>query len=101
MTRIAVTTVGLTLAIVVYLSLMANVTRMNYDLSRSVRVKTQLVDESSRLDDKIARLSSRERLAQLAAKLHMQQPQTFAQVTLPQEHVAAAPRGLAFLPWLK
>ena len=98
--RIAVVTIALTLAIVGYLALMANVTRMNYDLSRANREKAQLLDESSRLDDQIARLESRERLARLAASLHMREPQTFARVTLPDPHPIAA-HGLAFLPWLK
>ncbi len=91
----------LTLAIVVYLGLMANVTRMNYDLSRATREKTRLFDESSRMNDQIARLASRERLAHLAASLGMRQPQSFAQVTLPTQHSEALPHGLAFLPWLK
>ncbi len=99
--RIAITTAAFTLAIVVYLSLMANVTKMNYELSRTEHTKTQLLDESSRLDDQIARLSSRERLAHLAASLHMHEPQKFAQVTLPSTRLEAPPRGLAFLPWLK
>ena len=91
----------LTLAIVVYLALMANVTRINYDLSRATREKTRLLDESSRMDDTIARLASRERLARLAASLGMHEPQTFAQITLPTERLPTVPHGLAFLPWLK
>ncbi len=91
----------LTLAIVVYLGLMANVTRMNYDLSRTTYQKTRLLDESSRMDDQIARLASRERLARLAARLKMHEPQAFAQVTLPAPRAEALPHGLAFLPWLK
>ncbi|GAC1309126.1 MAG: hypothetical protein NVSMB19_22690 [Vulcanimicrobiaceae bacterium] len=96
------TTVGvLTIAIVVYLALMANVTRMNYELTKTVRAKTALLDESSRLDDRIARLVSRERLAILAGRLGMHEPQTFAQIVVPPERSANAPRGLAFLTWLK
>ncbi len=101
MIRIAVTTVGLTLAIVIYLALMANVTKMNYALARATHAKMQALDESSRLDDQIARLASRERLARLAASLHMVEPQTFARVTLPDPHPATGAHGLAFLPWLK
>jgi len=92
----------LTLAIVVYLGLMANVTRMNYDLSKTLHEKARVLDESSRLDDQIARLSSRERLAQLAGRLQMTEPSTFAQITLPVQRAApATSRGLAFLTWLK
>ncbi|GAC1396404.1 MAG: hypothetical protein NVS2B8_09030 [Vulcanimicrobiaceae bacterium] len=99
--RIAIVSVALTLAIVVYLALMANVTRMNYELSRTMRDKARLVDESSRFDDQIARLESRERLARLAVSLHMHEPQSFAEVTLPVPQTPSIPHGLAFLPWLK
>ena len=99
--KILATASAFTLAIVLYLGLMANVTRMNYDLSRAAREKTRSLDVSSRLDDKIARLASRERLARLAASLHMREQQTFAQVTLPAQRPETLPRGLAFLPWLK
>lgn len=99
--KILATASVLTLAIVVYLGLMANVTRMNYDLSRATREKTRLLDESSRMDDQIARLASRERLASLAASLNMREAQSFALVTLPTQRSAALPHGLAFLPWLK
>lgn len=99
--RIVATATAFTLAIVVYLALMANVTRMNYELARTLREKTQVRDESSRLDDRIARLASRERLERLAARLGMHEAQSFAQVALPAAHAAPAPTGVAFLPWLK
>ncbi len=70
--RIFVRVGALTLGVVIYLGLMANVTRMNYDLAKRLAVRAQLVDESSRLDDRIARLESRERLGVAAAKLGMQ-----------------------------
>ncbi len=99
------TTVGiLTVAIVVYLALMANVTRMNYELAKTVHAKTALVDESSRLDDRIARLVTSERLAVIAKHLGMHEPDTFARITLPRAHPGtrpAAPHGIAFLTWLK
>ncbi len=96
------TTVGmLTIAIVLYLALMANVTRMNYELSKTARVKTALADESSRLDDRIARMVAPERLAVFAARLGMHEPETFARVALPVERSVPVPRGLAFLTWLK
>ncbi len=95
-------TVGvLTIAIVVYLALMANVTRMNYELSKTAREKTRLVDDTSRLDDTIARLETRERLAKLASGLGMREAETFAQVSLPVERAAPASHGIAFLTWLK
>ncbi len=94
------TVAALTVAVVVYLALMANVTRMNYDLAKRLAVRAQFVDETSRLDDRIARLSSRERLGALAAKLGMGEPQTFAEIALPAPP-ATAGHGLAFLDLLK
>ena len=65
-TRLFSTAFVLTLAVVIYLGLMANVTRMNYGLTKAAREKAQLVDATSRLDDRIARLESRERLDAIA-----------------------------------
>ncbi len=98
--RIFATVAALTLAVVIYLGLMANVTRMNYDLAKRLALRAGLIDETSRLDDRIARLSSRERLGLLAAKLGMGEPQTFAAIALPLQP-AATGHGLAFLDWLK
>ncbi|GAC1310536.1 MAG: hypothetical protein NVSMB21_18600 [Vulcanimicrobiaceae bacterium] len=100
-TRIFATAGMLTFAIVFYLGLMANVTRMNYELSKTVRTETTLVDESSRLDDRIARMVTRERLALLAKRLGMREPESFARVAIPVEHPTPSTRGIAFLTWLK
>lgn len=89
-----------TVSIVLYLGLTANVTRLNYELAKSARERARLEDVSALLDDRIARMASRERLAQLAGRLGMRDPQTFADVTLPAEG-APAPTGLAFLSWLR
>jgi cell division protein FtsL len=99
--RIVVTVSVLTIAIGIYLALMANVTRMNYELTKNARAEARLADESARLEDEIAHLGSRERLAGIAAKLGMRDSQTFAQVSLPAPGSAAKPTGIAFLPWLK
>jgi ABC-type Fe3+ transport system permease subunit len=90
-----------TLAVVLYLGLMANVTRMNYGLTKAAREKTQLVDATSRLDDRIARLESREHLDALARRLGMRESQTFMAIVVPPEHHGEPPHGLAFLTWLK
>ena len=95
-------TVGvITIAVVVYLALMANVTRMNYELAKSDRTKSALVDENSRLDDRIARLETRERLARLANSLGYREPDTFATVVVPEDRVATVPHGSALLSWLR
>jgi cell division protein FtsL len=98
-----VATVGLvTLVVVTYLALMANVTRMNYELSKNAQTQATLAADSARLDDRIARLESRERLVAIAAKLGMHDPQTFAAVVVPPVAARAPePSGIAFLSWLK
>jgi len=91
----------MTLLVVAYLGLMANVTRLNYELARSARVQTRLADESARLEDQIARLESPDRLAAIGAKLGMRDAGTFASVVIPRAERAAEPRGVALLGWLK
>jgi hypothetical protein len=99
--RIVVTVSLLTLTIGVYLALMANVTRMNYELSKNARTEARLTDESARLEDEISRMGSRERLAGIAARLGMRESQSFAQVSLPAQQPASTSHGIAFLSWLK
>ncbi len=94
-----------TVAIAVFLALQGNATRMNYELSKAVREQTRLVDANARLDDKIARLESRERLALLAAGMHMHEAGKFTVAVVPAPRQAIEkPHGLAFLPiadWLR
>jgi hypothetical protein len=99
--RIAAAVFASTFVIVAYLALLANVTRLNYELSKSARFRAGLVDQSVRLEDQIARLESRERLARLAAKLGMHEAATFAEVALPAQAQPPEPRGIALLSWLK
>jgi cell division protein FtsL len=97
--RILVVLGALTLLVVFYLGLAANVMRLNYELGKVKQERAQLIDQTSRLDDQIARLESRERLAQVAARLGMREPATFAAVVLPAPGPRTPPPGLAFLNW--
>ena len=100
--RLVKTVSLVTVVVFAYLALMANVTRMNYELTKNARTQAKLAGETARLDDQIARLESRERLAAIAAELGMRDPQTFAQVTLPPVTAQApTPNGIALLSWLK
>ena len=99
--RVYATIALLTLAVVVYLALMANVTRLNYALAKSVRARAIATDASGRLDDEIARLSSRDRLGVLATRLGMHESQSFIALTLPHERHVEPPRGIALLDWLR
>jgi heme exporter protein D len=98
--RILATVAALTLCVFVYLALMANVTRMNYELMHDAKDRARLLDETARLDDRIARLEARERLAHFAVRLHMREAQTFAQVTVPPDAPEPGHR-LALLDWLR
>ena len=73
--------------------------RLNYELGKEAQVRARLTDQTTRLDDQIARLESRERLARVAAALGMREPESFAAVTLPVERPPMPPHGLAFLNW--
>lgn len=93
--------------VMAYLALMANLTSESYALSRAQAERTALIDENARLDDRIAQLRSRDRLADLAAKLGMHDPQSYAIVDVPAPRApqGAHPSGIAFLGamagWLK
>ena len=100
--RIAAVVGTLTVFVVVYLALMGNVERMNYELARADRDRAALVEKSSQLDDTLAGLRSRERLARVAASLGMHESQTFAAIALPVDRAQTqTPPGLAFLAKLR
>jgi cell division protein FtsL len=80
-----------------YVMLMANLTGLNYALGRETATRVGLQDETMRLDDQIAHLRSRERLADVAAKLGMHDPQTYAVIELPRPVASPPPNGIAFL----
>jgi len=69
--------------VMVYVMLMANLTSLNYAVSRANLKRAALQAETARLDDRLAALRSDDRLSKLAVQLHMREPQQFALVTLP------------------
>jgi len=95
--RIALAFVVLLVPVMMYVLLMGNLTALNYSLAQVTQQKSDLMDETTRLDDRIAQLESRERLADLAARLHMHDPQVYAVVDVPGPVVAPEPTGIAFL----
>jgi hypothetical protein len=84
-----------------YVMLTANLTSLSYAIAREERHRTALVEETQRLDDRIARLQSPERLAALAAQLKMRDPHVYAVVDLPKPKAAPQPTGFAFLGWFR
>ena len=95
--RIGAGLVLLVIPVIAYVMLMANLTTMNYTLARETQHRLSLQEETNRLDDRISRLQSRDRLADVAAKLHMHEPHVYAVIEAPRPVVVPPPSGIAFL----
>ena len=95
--RIATAFAVVLVPVMIYVLLMGNLTALNYSLAHVTQQKSALVEETMRLDDRIAQLQSRERLADLAARLHMHDPHVYAVVDVPGPVVAPPSNGIAFL----
>lgn len=100
-----VAVIGFAIAILVpllaYVSLTANLTSLSFAIARADRERAAMTDETQRLDDRIARLTSPDRLAGLAAQLKMRDPHVYAVVNLPVTKAQPKPSGFALLgSWL-
>lgn len=88
-------TVGLCVALVgvmSYVMLFSTATSLTYQLDRAHRSRDALLEQTARLDDRIAQAGSEERLAAIAAKLQMHDAQTFAVVHVEAPVVVARSR---------
>lgn len=94
---VGVLTLAILVPLLLFVMFTANVTASNYALARAEHERTALMEETQRLDDRIARLQSPERLAALAAQLKMHDPHVYAVVSLPEPKTQARPSGFAFL----
>ena len=84
--------------LLIYVTLTANLTSLNFALSRAEHERTALSTETQRLDDKIAGLESPDRLAALAVKLKLHDPHVYAVVRLPDaKQPQPRPTGIALL----
>lgn len=70
------------LLVMTYVQLTARLTGLNYAVARAQRERATLLAESGRLDDRLAVLRSDDRLAAVAGRLGMREPQQFAVVAL-------------------
>jgi len=96
--RIAAIVGVMVLPVMLYVMATANLTGLSDSLARATHERSKLQDETLRLDDRIADLESRDRLATVAAQLHMHDPRAFVVVNLPAPVVPApVPHGIAFL----
>ena len=73
-----------------YVVLTSSLTGRSYAVARAQVKREALLEETLRLDDRIAALRSDDRLAQLAARLGMREPQQFAVVRIEAPRVAQA-----------
>jgi cell division protein FtsB len=89
---------ALLVPLLIYVTLTANLTSLNFALSHAEQDRTALSTETQRLDDKIAGLQSPERLAALAARLKLHDPHVYAVVRLPDpKQPQPRPTGIALL----
>lgn len=86
--------------VMTYVMLTARLTSLNYAVGRAQRERAALVADAARLDDRLAGLRSDDRLASVAARLQMQDPQQFAIVTMPAPVHKPDRSQLAFLAGL-
>jgi len=92
-------TVGLSIALaglMTYVLLLSNATSLTYALDKAHQQRDALQEQTARLDDRIAQASSEERLAAIAAKLHMHDAQTFAVVRIDSPPTVATSRIALF-----
>ncbi len=75
-----------------YVVLMSSLTGLSYAISSVKAQREALQEETMRLDDRISALRSDDRLAGLAARLGMSEPQRFAVIRLQPVHVAVHAR---------
>jgi hypothetical protein len=61
-----------------YVVLTSSLTGLSYSVARAAVQREALQEETMRLDDRIAALRSDDRLAEMAARLGMREPQQFA-----------------------
>ena len=65
-----------------YVMLTSSMTSLSYAVAKAHHERDLLLQDTARLDDKIAAARSDDRLAAMARKLGMKDPQTFALVRL-------------------
>jgi hypothetical protein len=84
--------------LIAYVVMTSRLTGLTYALGKEQAQRADLQEQTARLDDSLAALDSQDRLARVAVKLGMREPQEFAQVTLPATQAPATRDSrLAFL----
>ena len=80
--RVGATLGGVLVMLMGYVMLTSNVTSLTYSVAKAHADRDALQEQTARLDDRLAALRSQERLAAVAAKLGMRDPDRFASVRI-------------------
>lgn len=80
--RVGAAIFGLLVLFMMYVLLTSTLTGLSYAVARAAHRRESLLEETMRLDDRIAALRSDDRLAFIAARLKMIEPDSFAVVRL-------------------
>jgi cell division protein FtsL len=73
-----------------YVVLTSSLTGLSYAVAKARSDREALQEETMRLDDRIAALRADDRLSELAARMGMREPQSFAVVRIEEPRVAHA-----------
>lgn len=65
-----------------YVMLVSNITSTSYALEKAQHQRELLFEQTARLDERLAKMHSDDRLAGIAAKLGMREPEAFAAIQL-------------------
>ena len=87
-TRVFVALTGVLVLLMGYVVLTSSLTGSSYAVAKALAQREALEEETMRLDDRISALRSDDRLAALAARLGMREPQAFAVVRIAPPRVA-------------
>jgi hypothetical protein len=82
-----------------YVTLTSRLTSLNFALVHTDLERIALLEDTQRLDERIARLQSPDRLAALAAKLKLHDPHVYAVVRVPEPKPQPRPTGFALFAW--
>lgn len=74
-----------------YVVLTSSLTGLSYAVAKARAQREALQEETMRLDDRIAALRSDDRLSELAARLGMREPASFAVVRIAPPRIARTP----------
>jgi len=87
-TRVSAAIGGLLFLFMIYVLLTSTLTGLSYAVAKAQHQRETVQEETMRLDDRISALRSDDRLAILAARLKMMEPERFAVIRLSRPQIA-------------